>query len=257
MALSTQPEPVSPPTGKATRLVKIAISGTYSAGKTSTVMALSRYTGVPRTLARTIREILPEAVPGKALSEVTPAEFLQLMLRRHTGRAAAEAALGDHFISDGSSLQEWLYGAGRVLHGMNPNATADNAGGLAVVEEAEMAFFAKVVDQYAIALKAHVKATYDAYVHLEHELPIAADGHRPMNEGFRTTIDAMLLQTLDELEIPYHIVRGTMPERLTRICELFDLTPVMDMDEALELARQDYAAQDFRLETERVAPAAA
>ncbi|MEU6373614.1 ATP-binding protein [Streptomyces sp. NPDC046909] len=237
--------------------MKIAISGTYSAGKTSTVMALSRYTGVPRTLARTIREILPEAVPGKALSEVTPAEFLQLMLRRHTGRAAAEAVLGDHFISDGSSLQEWLYGAGRVMHGMNPNATAGNEGGRALVTEAEMEFFAKVVDQYAIALKAHVKNTYDAYVHLEHELPIAADGHRPMNEGFRGTIDKMLLQTLDELEIPYHIVRGTMPERLTQICELFDLKPVMSMDEALELSRQDYDAQDFRLETERVAPVAA
>ncbi|MFG3232747.1 AAA family ATPase [Streptomyces antibioticus] len=237
--------------------MKIAISGTYSAGKTSTVMTLSRYTGVPRTLARTIREILPEAVPGKALSQVTPAEFLQLMLRRHTGRAVQEALLGDHFISDGSSLQEWLYGAGRVMHGMNPNATAENAGGLVAVREEEMEFFAKVVDQYAIALKAHVKSTYDAYVHLEHELPIAADGHRPMNEGFRATIDKKLLETLDELEIPYHIVRGTMPERLTRICELFGLTPVMSMDEAIALAREDYAAQDFRLETERVTAAAA
>jgi hypothetical protein len=104
--------------------MKISISGTYSAGKTSTVMALSHYTGVPRTLARTIREILPEAVPGKTLAEVTPAEFVQLMMCRHTGRAVQEALLGDHFISDGSSLQEWLYGAGRVLHGTNPNATA-------------------------------------------------------------------------------------------------------------------------------------
>ncbi|MBT2481748.1 ATP-binding protein [Streptomyces sp. ISL-94] len=236
--------------------MKIAISGTYSAGKTSTVMALSRYTGVPRTLARTIREILPEAVPGKALAEVTPAEFLQLMLRRHTGRAVQEALLGDHFISDGSSLQEWLYGAGRVIHGMNPNANAGNAGGRAVVQDEEMQFFAKAVDQYALALKSHVKSTYDAYVHLEHELPIAADGHRPMNDGFRATIDKMLLQTLDELEIPYYIVRGTMSERLTRICELFDLKPVLGLDEAIELARQDYAAQDFRLETERVATAA-
>lgn len=164
--------------------------------------------------------------------------------------------LGDHFISDGSSLQEWLYGAGRVMHGMNPNATAANEGGRAVVTEAEMEFFAKVVDQYAIALKQHVRDTYDAYVHLEHELPIAADGHRPMNEGFRATIDKKLLQTLDELEIPYHIVRGTMPERLTQICELFDLKPVMGMAEALELSRLDYEAQDFRLETERVAAAA-
>ncbi len=55
------------------------------------MVALSHYTGVPRTLAKTIREILPETFPGKKLAEVTPAEFLQLMLRRHTGRTVAEA----------------------------------------------------------------------------------------------------------------------------------------------------------------------
>ncbi|WP_149182791.1 AAA family ATPase [Streptomyces sp. TRM49041] len=236
--------------------MKIAISGTYSAGKTSTVMALSHYTGVPRTLARTIREILPETFPGKKLTEVTPAEFLQLMLRRHTGRAVQEALLGDHFISDGSSLQEWLYGAGRVIHGMNPNTTADNEGGRAADVTEEMSFFAQVVDQYGQALKKHVKDTYDAYVHLRHELPITADGHRPMNEKFRATIDAMLLETLDELEIPYHVISGTMPERLETISGIFGLTPVMSVEEAIELARQDYGHQDFRMETERV-PAAA
>ena len=71
--------------------MKLAISGTYSSGKTRTVMALSHYTGIPRTLALTIREIMPEAVPGKRLAEVTPAEFLQLMMRRHVGRAVHEA----------------------------------------------------------------------------------------------------------------------------------------------------------------------
>ncbi|MFF8646019.1 ATP-binding protein [Streptomyces sp. NPDC015345] len=236
--------------------MKISISGTYSAGKTSTVMALSRYTGVPRTLARTIREILPETFPGKKLSEVTPDEFLQLMLRRHTGRAVQEALLGDHFISDGSSLQEWLYGAGRVIHGMNPNDTAGLEGGRAPELTEEMRFFGKVVDQYGYALKQHVKDTYDAYVHLQHELPIAADGHRPMNERFRATIDTMLLQTLDELEIPYHVVSGTMHERLETIAGIFDLKPVMSTEEAIELAWQDYGKQDFRMETERV-PAAA
>lgn len=232
--------------------MKISISGTYSAGKTSTVMALAHYTGVPRVLARTIREILPEAVPGKRLSEVSPPEFLQLMLRRHAGRVGAEAALGDHFISDGSSLQEWLYGAARVEHGMNPNATADNEGGLTQASSEEMRFFAAVVDQYGTALKAHVKSTYDAYVHLRHELPIAADGHRPMNDRFRATIDRMLLETLDELEIPYHVVSGTRPERLKRIASLFDLTPVMTPEAAVELAAADYGRQDFRMETERI-----
>ena len=234
--------------------MKISISGTYSAGKTSTVMALSHYTGVPRTLARTIREILPEAVPGKTLAEVTPAEFVQLMMCRHTGRAVQEALLGDHFISDGSSLQEWLYGAGRVTYGMNPNATADQPAEARSVDGPEMRFFAEVVDQYGRAFKRHVKQTYDAYVHLEHELPITADGHRPMNEQFRRNIDSMLLETLDELEIPYHRISGTMPERLEQICALFDLTPVMSVDEALRLARLDYDGQDFRMETER-APA--
>jgi len=104
--------------------MKLAISGTYSSGKTRTVMALSHYTGVPRTLAKTIREILPDAVPGKRLAEVTSAEFLQLMMRRHVGRAVQESMLGDSFLSDGSSLQEWLYGTARVIHGMNPSATA-------------------------------------------------------------------------------------------------------------------------------------
>jgi len=63
--------------------MKISISGTYSAGKTSTVIALAHYTGTPRTLAKTIREIMPEAVPGKILADVTPAEYLQIAMRRH------------------------------------------------------------------------------------------------------------------------------------------------------------------------------
>jgi hypothetical protein len=228
--------------------MKLAISGTYSSGKTRTVMALSHYTGVPRTLAKAIREIMPDAVPGKKLADVTPAEFLQLMMRRHVGRAVAEARLGDTFVSDGSSLQEWLYGAARVLHGMNPNATAHTDH---VEMPAEMAFFEDVVAQFGFAFKQHVKRTYDAFVHLRHELPITDDGHRPMNEKFRTTIDEMLLSTLDELRIPVHVVSGSFTDRLATIVDLFDLPTVRGLDEAVALANADYARLDLRLETER------
>lgn len=234
--------------------MKIAISGTYSSGKTRTVMTLAHYTGVPRTLAKTIRELMPEAVPGKRLAEVTPAEFLQLMMRRHTGRAVQETLLGDSFLSDGSSLQEWLYGAARVMHGMNPSATAR----LDAPEpepgpgpDGEMVFFEKVVAQFGHAFKQHVKNTYDVFVHLRHELPIADDGHRPMNDRFRTTIDEMLLATLDELRVPHYIVGGSFPERLNQIVELCGLPTVMDMDEAITLANEEYAQIDLRLETER------
>ncbi|MEU3901888.1 AAA family ATPase [Streptomyces sp. NPDC045251] len=232
--------------------MKISVSGTYSSGKTSTVMALSHYTGVPRSLARTIREIMPEALPGVKLADVTPAQFLQLTMRRHTGRAVQEALLGDDFISDGSSLQEWLYGVGRLRYGMNPNATARGGDGLETTTAQEMEFFGKVVEQYGLAFKQHVKATYDAYVHLRHELPITADGHRPMNNEFRATVDTMLLATLDELEIPYHVVGGSVTERLETIAQIFGWTPVMSPAEAIELARQEYGRQDFRMEHERV-----
>lgn len=228
--------------------MKLAISGTYSSGKTRTVMALSHYTGVPRTLAKTIREILPDAVPGKRLAEVTPPEFLQLMMRRHVGRAVQESLLGDSFLSDGSSLQEWLYGTARVIHGMNPSATEGQPAG---PPPAEMLFFEQVVAQFGHAFKQHVKGTFDAYVHLRHELRIRDDGHRPMNEEFRATIDDMLLATLEELKIPYYAIGGSFSERMTAIVETFDLPTVMDLDEAMALADSEYGELDMRLETER------
>lgn len=233
--------------------MKIAISGTYSAGKTSTVIALAHYTGIPRTLAKTIREIMPDAVPGKSLSECTPPEYLQVAMRRHTGRAVAEALLGDAFLSDGSSLQEWIYGAARVHYGMNPSATADLERVAPEDVTLEMRFFEAVVGQYGHAFRQHVKQTFDAFVHLRNERPLTADGHRPMNERFRAYCDDMLLATLEDLQIPYHSVGGSMAERLDTIAQLHSLPRAMSIEDALELTRIEYAAIDMRLETQRSA----
>jgi len=238
--------------------MKLAISGTYSSGKTFTVMALAHHTGVPRTLAKTIREILPDAVPGKSLAQCTPAEFLQLAMRRHVGRAVHEGRLADGFISDGSSLQEWIYGAVRVLYGMNPSVTADRLDVVPRSElSAEMLFFEQVVAQYGHAFKQHVKAGFDAFVHLPNELPLSADGHRPMNDRFRATCDDMLLGTLDELEMPYHVVGGTIEQRLETITRLHDLPVVLGIEESVARARAEYALLDTRLETQRAKSAVA
>lgn len=78
-------------------------------------MALSHYTGLPRTKARTMREILPEAAPGKTLEECTAAELIQMIVTRHVERAVYEDKRSDGFVSDGSSLQEWIYGSGGFL----------------------------------------------------------------------------------------------------------------------------------------------
>ncbi|WP_030166822.1 AAA family ATPase [Streptomyces sp. NRRL S-813] len=228
--------------------MRLSVSGTYSAGKTSTAIALSHLTGIPRSPAKTIREIMPDAVPGKALTEVTPAEYIQLAVRRHVGRAVNEALLGDSFIADGSSLQEWIYAAVRVEFGMDPGAAVP---GSTPPSTPEMAFFEQVTDQLGHYFKQHVKASFEGFVHLSNELRLSADGHRPMNEGFRAACDARLLAALHELEIPYFMVSGTPRERLEKIVAHFDLPTVCDVDEAIARAQAEYAQIDWRLERER------
>jgi hypothetical protein len=237
--------------------MRLSISGTYSSGKTFTAMALSHHTGIPRSPAKTIREIMPDAVPGKSLTEVTPAEYIQLAVRRHVGRAVSEALLGDSFIADGSSLQEWTYAAARVEFGMNPGAYAD---GHRPEKTPEILFFQEVTAQLGHAFRQHVQESFDGFVHLRNEFPLGSDGHRPMNEQFRAACDDMLLSALEELGMPYLLIGGSISERLTGIVEYFDLPVVCGTEEAIALAAEDYSKVDWRLEQVRArsrVPAAA
>ncbi|MBE1580099.1 AAA family ATPase [Amycolatopsis roodepoortensis] len=228
--------------------MKLAISGTYSVGKTLTTMAVAHLTGLPRSSALTMRELLPISVPGKTLEECTAAEIIMLITRRNQGRAVNESHLPDGFVSDGSSLHEWCYGTVRVLVGINPNESVH----LDTIEMTdEIRFYAEVMRQIGVPARQHAKASYDAFVHLPIEFPLVADGHRPVNERFRALADEMLLKQLDELGIPVHIVGGTVPERLEKILEIFDFRPVMSVDEAIERAEADYALIDTTGELDR------
>jgi hypothetical protein len=111
-----------------------------------------------------------------------------------------------------------------------------------------------VVGQLGVALKQHAKETYDAFVHLPIEFPLDPNGHRPVNERFRTLSDELLLRVLrEELDIPVHIIGGSIPERLEAITERFGLPQVMSIEDAIGKAREDYALLDVRTELERSA----
>ncbi|UVJ39020.1 AAA family ATPase [Arthrobacter sp. CJ23] len=232
--------------------MRIGISGTYSSGKTFTSMALSHYTGLPRTRARTMREILPEAAPGKTLEECTAAELIQMIVTRHVERAVYEDKLSDGFISDGSSLQEWIYGSVRVSLGLNPSASAHLKPGETVEKTPELAFFEEVMASLGNSFKNHVRNSFDVFVHLKNELPLSADGHRPVNDEFRNMSDSILQQTMDELGIPFHVVSGSVEQRLEQIAALFSLEPRMSPADAARLASEEYAQLDVRSERERV-----
>jgi hypothetical protein len=231
--------------------VKLAISGTYSSGKTLTSYALAHYVDIPRTRARTMRELLPLAVPGKTLEQCNGAELIQLIVRRHVERCVHESHLDKGFVSDGSSLQEWLYGAVRVIVGINPNDSVHLSDVETVERTPEMEFFDQVMSELGKAIKDHVKQTYDAFVHLPNELELAKDGHRPVNERFRRLADEGIAAAIDELGIPRHVVGGTLPERLNQIVDLFGFAPVMTVEEAIERAQQEYRAVDMTIESDR------
>lgn len=230
--------------------MKLAIAGTYSVGKTLTTMAVAHLTGLPRSSAKTMRELLPISIPGKTLEECTPAELIMLIMRRNQERAVNESHLPEGFVSDGSSLHEWAYGTVRVLVGINPNESVH----LETVEVSEeVGFYGKVLEQMAVPAKQHAKAAYDSFVHLPIEFPLVADGHRPVNERFRSLADELMLKTLDELNIPYHSVGGTIPERLQKIIDIYGIRPVMSIDEAIEKAQEEYAQLDTTNEVDRIA----
>lgn len=227
--------------------MKIAISGTYSSGKTTTSMALANMTGIPRTHAKAMREILPEVLPGKRLEDCTAPELFQLGMIRYGERAVHESHLQDGFISDGSSLHEWVYGKIRTRVGIHP----DNHAASMVETSAEMKYFSEVIEAIGAVTKRHAKKTYDVFVHLPIEFDLVTDGHRPVSERFRQLSDDLLLSSLEELAIPYHVIGGTVAERLTGIAKALNLPQLMDVERAIALAYDEAAGTNTADELNR------
>jgi nicotinamide riboside kinase len=232
------------------RRLRIAISGTYSTGKTTTTEAVSLWLGIPRTHAQTMREILPEAFPGKALEDCTPVELFQLGIMRYTERAVRESNIQGSFVSDGSSLHEWVYGKARMKVGINPN----NGPVVRAVQKALFLPFKKTINEineaFGAVVKRHAKKSYDEFIHLPVEFPLVKDGHRPVSEQFRELSDQLLIQILRELDIKYHVVSGSLEQRLTKIAKIYDLKPVMPLEDAIVEARARVKALHRVIETD-------
>jgi len=81
------------------------------------------------------------------------------------------------------------------------------------------------------------------------------DGHRPVSEEFRSLSDRLLKETLEELGIKYHVVSGTLEQRLRTIAEIYGFTPVMPMDQAIAEATQHVRSQHIEIESDAQAAA--
>jgi hypothetical protein len=218
--------------------LRLAVSGTYSSGKTTTTEALSIATAIPRTDALTAREILVDLIPGKRFQELSAQDLLALGLRRLEERIQGEARQMGSFVSDGSVLHEWVYGEARMRLGLNPGAPRLHRAAKRIVGLPAKPFMQRYMNAYGIVTKARTKQTYDAFAHLPVEFPMDADGHRPVSEEYRHLCDRLLISTLDELEIPYYLVRGSIRDRVEQIVEIFRLPVLIPVDEAIDLAAE-------------------
>lgn len=127
-----------------------------------------------------------------------------------------------------------------MKYGVNPNASINLAPDESIEKTGELAFFEDVMWELGKAFKRHVKSSFDQFVHLKNELPLAKDGHRPVNENFRRSSDEFLLATLDDMAMPYVVIGGSVEERADAIAEVFGKTPVMSIDAAIAEAQKQY-----------------
>lgn len=218
--------------------VHIAISGSYGSGKTTIAEALSIATGIPRTSALTAREIVVDLLPHKRFAELSAPELFMLALRRFQERVQGESQLPGARISDGSVLHEWVYGQARMQVGINPGAPLLHRATKRVVGVTAKPYFQRYLDAFGLVAKERAKHAYDVFIHLPVEFEMRADGHRPVSEQYRHVADQLLISVLDELEIPYHVVGGSVSERLTQIVDLLHLDVAVAVTEAVAIAHQ-------------------
>lgn len=216
--------------------MRIVISGTYSTGKTTVTDALYHLTGIRRTNARTMRELMPSALPGKILEQCKISELMELCLWRYKDRVVSEHMCGENFISDGSCLHEWIYAKARLIDGVNPGHGKITRALSNSLRLPYRPLYTDIFNKLMHAIESHAQESYDEFIHLPVEFPIQDDGHRPVSESFRRMTEQMLLDTLTRLSIPYRTVGGNLHERLSRIIDIYGLPQVMDIDDAINLA---------------------
>lgn len=194
--------------------MRIAFVGAYGNGKTTLTTELSARLGLERTHGSAMRD--PAGGVRKALEETTEPELIQLAVRRFTERAVEEARAQKGFLSDGSVLHEWVYTKVRLAVGRYPEPSATLAG---AVRPPRTVLFEEVVEQLSRLAKEHARVSYDLVVHCPVERPLS-DDPPPISEYFRVLSDQLMLETLETMDLPVHVVTGTVQERIAQVLEL-------------------------------------
>lgn len=221
--------------------IRLVISGTYSTGKTTTATALSIATGLPLINVLSAREILTDLYPGRCFQDMSATEIMALGLKRFEERIREEAILymeNTSFISDGSVLNEWVYGTVRMKVGINPGSNLFHRTSKVILGLSGRNFYKKYMSAYGQVAKIHSKQWYTNVVHLPVEFSMSADGHRSVSEKYRTLSDKEIQESFISIGKNPELVSGNQIERLRKIINLYDLPIVVPIEEALSKAEE-------------------
>lgn len=225
--------------------IRLVISGTYSTGKTTTATALSIATGIPLINALSAREILTDLYPGRRFEDMNSTELLALGLKRMEERIREETVLYKEtgsFISDGSVLNEWVYGTVRMKVGINPGSKFFHRVSKAILGIAARPFFRNYLSAYGQVTNMHAREWYTDVVHLPVEFEMDPDGHRPVSEKYRTLSDVELRTAFENIDLDPVLIYGTQIERVKQIVEEYQLPLVMPIEEAVKQAEIQIAS---------------
>ena len=197
--------------------MRIAVIGAYGSGKSTLTDQLAAAAGLP--VSRATPMARPVGSSSVAASQCTPAELVQLTVRRLVERSVEEDRFAGGFVSDGSVLHDWIYAETLLAHGSFPTADAthddqplsgtDDFTPLAVLHQLEL------LGRHELA------ARYDLWLYLPIEFTLR-DPEPPISESFRAITDTRVRGAATDDGADLHVVRGTPTERLTRALELVD-----------------------------------
>lgn len=188
--------------------MRIAVTGSYGAGKTTLVKRLAAGLGQHYRHVPEMSSPLWQA--GKQATQCTRDELIELLVRRLMDRAALEFDEPE-MISDGSLLHDWVFVRTMLMHGPRPaeDVQADTTWQIESIEPMRRAVLTRMND------------FYEVIVHLPIEFPLVAE-NQPVSDKFRELSDRYLISELEHLSLPFISVTGTLDERFAQCVSVLE-----------------------------------
>lgn len=178
--------------------MKVAITGTYSSGKTTLAHACELDTGIPFVRGDTIRQIVQKNFPNKRYEDLTKEEFWLLEKLGLEARIVAEEEKNE-FIADGCTINSVAY---------------------AITECGEEVRTKPEFNEFERTAMSNARK-YTHLIYLPPEIPFDNDGLRPRSEEFRQEINQGIVKLLQDF--PFFTVTGSVERRVEQVREILGL----------------------------------